>query len=183
MRFASLSRSRFALLALPFVVVACGQSRPDARAASATHTEVAAQAPSTAHAHAAVAGDAAELPVIHIYKTPTCGCCGDWVDHVEQAGFRTEVQDLPNLTAIKQRTGVPQHLASCHTSLVGDYVVEGHVPASTIRRLLAEKPAIAGIAVPGMPIGSPGMEHGDHKDPYDVIAFTRDGRGMVYESH
>lgn len=176
MRSASLFRSRFALLAVPLLAVACGQSQPEGRASGAAQ---AAPAPSAVP----VADDGTELPVIHVYKTPTCGCCADWVTHIEQAGFRTEVQDLPNLTAVRQRAGVPQHLGSCHTALVGDYVIEGHVPASTIRRLLAEKPAIAGIAVPGMPIGSPGMEYGDQKDPYDVIAFTRDGRGMVYESH
>jgi hypothetical protein len=180
MRSAFSVRPRLAWLAVPLLLVACGQSGPDSRAASAAPAEAAPQAPATA---AMPAADAAELPVVHVYKTPTCGCCADWVTHIEAAGFRTEVQDLPNLTAVRERAGVPHHLGSCHTALVGDYVIEGHVPASTIRRMLMEKPAIAGIAVPGMPLGSPGMEQGPYKDPYDVIAFTRDGRGMVYESH
>jgi hypothetical protein len=162
---------------LPFVLAACGSDQPDARASAAAPAGTPAQA-------AAAPGEPsnAELPVVYVYKTPTCGCCADWVTHIEQAGFRAEVQDLNDLRMIKERAGVPHQLESCHTSLVGDYVVEGHVPASTMRRMLLERPAIAGIAVPGMPMGSPGME-GPWKDRYDVIAFTRDGRGMVYESH
>jgi hypothetical protein len=170
---------RAALVAIPLLLVACGQGRSEPQTASAASAEASAPAAvAAAHAH-----DASELPVVHVYKTPTCGCCADWVDHIEEAGFRTEVVDLPNLNAVRQRAGVPHQLGSCHTALVGDYVVEGHVPASAIVRLLRENPAVAGLAVPGMPIGSPGMEMGDRKDPYDVIAFTRDGRGMVYESH
>lgn len=179
MHLSSIARSGLAFCIVPLLAVACGSAQPDARGAAAAPAEVASQ-PAEARSAADVA--TAELPVVHIYKTPTCGCCADWVTHIEHAGFRTEVQDLPDLSAIKQRAGVPNSLSSCHTALVGDYVIEGHVPASTIRRLLAEKPAIAGIAVPGMPMGSPGME-GPRKDQYDVIAFTRDGRGMVYESH
>jgi len=165
------ARLVYALCALPLLLGACGGAQSDARAAEAA-------APVTAE----IAAANAELPVVHVYKTPTCGCCTDWVTHIEAAGFRTEVQDLQDLTMIKARAGVPHTLGSCHTSLVGDYVVEGHVPASALRRLLTEKPAIAGIAVPGMPMGSPGME-GPWKDPYDVIAFTRDGKQTVYESH
>lgn len=126
-----------------------------------------------------VSGQAPLATPIKVYKTPTCGCCGKWVEHMRQAGFAPEVQDLPNLAAIKQSTGVPPRLQSCHTSLVGDYVVEGHVPADVVRDLLKEKPAIAGIAVPGMPMGSPGME-GPRQDPYQVIAFTREGQQRVF---
>ncbi len=143
------------------------------RASSAT------PAPAPALSAAKPAG--VESPVMQIYKTPTCGCCGDWVTHVEQAGFRTEVHDLRSVAAVKAQAGVPHHLESCHTTLVGDYVVEGHVPADVIQRLLREKPEVAGIAVPGMPMGSPGME-GPWKDPYDVIAFRRDGSQYVFES-
>jgi len=168
-----------AAAALALLLAACGAADTDQGAASAGN---AAAPTELAVATGAPAAAAAELPVVYVYKTPTCGCCGDWVDHIEAAGFRTEVQDLPDLTAVRQRAGVPNGLASCHTALVGDYVVEGHVPASTIRRLLQERPQAAGISVPGMPMGSPGME-GPWKDPYDVILFTRDGRGMVYESH
>jgi hypothetical protein len=117
-----------------------------------------------------------------VYKSPTCGCCSKWVEHVQQAGFQVEVHDTANVAPIKNEHGLPQHLASCHTAIVDGYVIEGHVPADVIRRLLAERPQVAGIAVPGMPTGSPGMEMGDRKDPYDVIAFARDGKLSVYES-
>jgi hypothetical protein len=118
---------------------------------------------------------------IQVFKTPTCGCCAKWVDHMKAAGFAPEVQDLPNLSVVKSNAGVPANLQSCHTALVGGYVVEGHVPAETVKRLLKEKPRVAGIAVPGMPIGSPGMEQGDRRDAYEVLTFTRDGRTTVYE--
>jgi hypothetical protein len=182
MRFPLSARTRLLVCALPLLAVACG-SRGDAPATSeAVANPAVSTAPAAEAAPATGTVAAAELPVVHVYKSPTCGCCTDWVTHIEAAGFKAEVQDMPDVTPIKRRAGLPQDLESCHTSLVGDYVVEGHVPASTLRRLLAEKPAIAGIAVPGMPMGSPGME-GPWKDPYDVIAFTRDGRRMVYESH
>jgi hypothetical protein len=177
MRFSLSARSRLLVCALPLLAVACG-SRTDAPAASETAASLAMSTVPAAERSAAPA----DLPVVHVYKSPTCGCCADWVTHIEAAGFKTEVQDMPDVTPIKQRAGLPQDLGSCHTALVGDYVVEGHVPASTMLRLLTEKPAIAGIAVPGMPMGSPGME-GPWKDDYDVIAFTRDGRRAVYESH
>jgi hypothetical protein len=177
MRLSSLVRSGVVLGIVPLLVAGCGGSEPGSNSAA-----VQAEAAPAPVATSASPAEMAELPVVHVYKTPTCGCCADWVTHIEKAGFRTEVQDLPDLTQVKQRLGVPNGLDSCHTSMVGDYVVEGHVPASTMLRMLREKPAIAGIAVPGMPMGSPGME-GPWKDPYDVIAFTRDGRGMVYESH
>jgi hypothetical protein len=118
-----------------------------------------------------------------VYKTSTCGCCRSWVDHVQAAGFQVEVHDMPDVAPVKNEHGLPQHLASCHTALVDGYVIEGHVPADVIRRLLSERPQVAGIAVPGMPVGSPGMEvPGGRKDPYDVIAFARDGKVSVYES-
>lgn len=178
MRSSRSVRSRLLLLALPFLAVGCADSGSDARA-----SQVAQAAPNTASAAAVPAHEAAaELPVVHVYKTPTCGCCADWVDHIEAAGFKTEVQDLSSLAPVKQRLGVPHDLESCHTAIVGDYVVEGHVPASTMIRMLREKPAIAGIAVPGMPMGSPGME-GPWKDAYDVVTFSRDGGRTVYESH
>jgi hypothetical protein len=129
-----------------------------------------------------VAGAAA--PVITVYKSPTCGCCGSWVDHVKAAGFAVEVHDVDNLSDIKADAGVPANARSCHTAIVGGYAIEGHVPATTIQRLLKEKPAIAGVAVPGMPVGSPGMEvPGQPADKYDVVAFKADGSTSVYESH
>jgi len=126
---------------------------------------------------AASAGDA---PVIKVYKTPTCGCCVKWIDHLEQGGFTVEAESLDNVAPIKAANGVPPRLASCHTATVDGYVIEGHVPADIISRLLAEKPEIAGVAVPGMPVGSPGMEMGSRKDPYQVVSFDDQGNTAVY---
>ena len=117
-----------------------------------------------------------------VYKTPSCGCCKAWVKAMESAGFSVEVHDLPDLTATKHAAGVPAELQSCHTSRIGGYVVEGHVPAEDIRRLLADRPDVVGIATPGMPVGSPGME-GPYKDRYDVLTFGTDGRTTVFASH
>jgi hypothetical protein len=123
---------------------------------------------------------AVDSPVIKVYKTPTCGCCVKWIDHLEQAGFEVESATMDDVSPVKAARGVPPRLASCHTATVDGYVIEGHVPADIISRLLAEKPDIAGVAVPGMPVGSPGMEMGDRKDPYQVVSFDRDGRLDVY---
>ena len=117
-----------------------------------------------------------------IYKTPTCGCCGKWVEHMKSAGFATTVKDTNDLAPIKQRLGVPASMTSCHTAVVNGYVVEGHVPAETVRKLLKERPAIVGISAPGMPAGSPGME-GPVKQRYDVVTFDRAGHSRVYTSH
>ena len=118
-------------------------------------------------------------PEITVYKTPTCGCCRLWVEHAEKNGFKVKVIDMDDLTSIKRTAGVPAKLESCHTALVGKYVVEGHVPADLIQKMLKEKPAILGLAVAGMVAGSPGMEQGA-KQAYDVTAFTRDGKTSVY---
>ena len=117
-----------------------------------------------------------------VYKSPTCGCCGLWVDHLKAAGYRVTARDTSDMTAIKRRHGVPASMQSCHTTLVGGYVVEGHVPAEDVTRLLREKPAIIGISAPGMPRGSPGME-GPIKDRYDVVTFDKSGHSRVYSSH
>lgn len=114
-----------------------------------------------------------------VYKDANCGCCKLWVEHLEKNGFKVEVMDLPDLSAVKAKYGVGQELQSCHTGIVGDYTVEGHVPADLIHKMLKEKPAIAGLAVPGMPMGSPGME-GATKERYDVLTFDRAGRTTVY---
>lgn len=117
-----------------------------------------------------------------VYKTPTCGCCTAWVDHVKANGFKVVVHDLDELTAIKREHSVPNRLQSCHTAVVGGYVVEGHVPAEDIQRLLRERPDVHGIAVPGMPMGSPGME-GPRRDSYNVIAFRLDGTQEIFARH
>lgn len=116
---------------------------------------------------------------IVVYKSPTCGCCGKWVDHMDDAGFTVDVEDRRDLAPIKSKLGVPVRMQSCHTAEVGDYIVEGHVPADLVKRMIDEKPDIRGLAVPGMPMGSPGME-GPRKDPYNVIAIGNDGRLKVF---
>lgn len=121
---------------------------------------------------------------VEVYKSPTCGCCSKWIDHLRQHGFSVSVTDLADVSVIKTKHRVPGAVASCHTALVGGYVVEGHVPAADVRRLMAERPAIAGIAVPGMPIGSPGMEvDGRAADPYDVVSFDSGNRVTVFAAH
>jgi hypothetical protein len=116
-----------------------------------------------------------EKQVITVHKDPACGCCSGWVEHLQNAGFGTNVLDTKDLDAVKRRLGVPDDLAACHTARLAGYVIEGHVPAAALRRLLAEKPKAAGLAVPGMPVGSPGME-GGKPEKYDVILFGPDGR-------
>lgn len=113
------------------------------------------------------------LPNVAVSKDPACGCCGGWVDHLKAAGYAVQVHDTADLDGVKRRLGVPVHLAACHTAEVAGYVIEGHVPAAAIMRLLAEKPAARGLAVPGMPVGSPGMEvQGVAPEAYDVLLFA-----------
>ncbi|PVE21634.1 metal-binding protein [Microvirga sp. KLBC 81] len=117
------------------------------------------------------------LPKMLVTKDPTCGCCGAWVDHVRSAGFTVEVIESPEMNRVKARLAVPQDLASCHTAEIGGYVIEGHVPADSIKRLLAEKPSARGLAVPGMPAGSPGMEvAGMEPETFDVVLFGPSGQ-------
>jgi hypothetical protein len=123
----------------------------------------------------------ADLPVATVYKSPTCGCCVKWQEHMAYAGFTIEPTEMMNVTPIKDRLGVPGQLRSCHTAVVEGYVVEGHVPEDVVHKMLKERPAIAGIAVAGMPIGSPGME-GPNPQPYNVVAFTTDGSESAYAS-
>ena len=131
----------------------------------------------------ASAGSVAPLPTMTVYKSPSCGCCKGWVEHAERAGFTVAVRDTADVSPVKRAYGVDPKLYSCHTTVVGGYVVEGHVPLEDVKRMLAERPRIAGIAAPGMPVGSPGMEQGTQKDPFDVIAFTKDGATSVYAKH
>jgi len=133
-------------------------------------------------AFAVLGAHAATLPEVLVYKSPTCGCCGSWVDHMKASGFRVKVVEENDITAGKQRFGVPEHLASCHTALVGGYVVEGHVPASAVKRLLKEKPTAVGVSVPGMPVGSPGMD-GPNPEPFSTQLFDERGRARIYESY
>jgi hypothetical protein len=116
---------------------------------------------------------------IVVYKSPNCGCCGKWVKHMEEAGFSVDVENRHDLTPIKREHGVPGRVQSCHTAKAGDYLVEGHVPADLVKRMLDEKPDIKGLAVPGMPMGSPGME-GPYKDDYQILAIGKDGKLSVY---
>jgi hypothetical protein len=120
---------------------------------------------------------------ITVFKDPNCGCCKQWVDHLRKHSFAVTVRDTSDVGGAKRTGRVPEQLHSCHTAFVGGYVVEGHVPAEDIRRLLREKPKVAGIAVGGMPVGSPGMEVGARKDPYDVVAFNRDGSTSLFARH
>lgn len=117
--------------------------------------------------------DKTPAATIQVYKTPTCGCCSKWIEHLRAAGFKVEATDMPDLTAFKAANGVPDELSSCHTATVAGYVIEGHVPASDISRLLQERPKVAGLTVPGMPMGSPGMEHPNPQrhEAFDVLAF------------
>ena len=116
-------------------------------------------------------------PKIVVTKDPSCGCCGGWVDHLRASGFTADVIESSELNRIKVRLGIPQDLASCHTAEVEGYVIEGHVPASAIKRLLAERPNAKGLAVPGMPVGSPGMEvEGSAPETYEVVLFGSSGR-------
>lgn len=120
---------------------------------------------------------------VEVYKSPTCGCCKKWVEHLKENGFTVTVHDNPQIMPIKKKQGVPEELQSCHTAIVDGYTIEGHVPASDIKRLLTEKPAVKGLAVGGMPIGSPGMEMGEQKEPYNVISFDEKGKQTTFASH
>ncbi len=120
---------------------------------------------------------------IVVHKTPTCGCCGGWVSHITDAGMSVRTENHADLTAIRQELGAPGELASCHIAIAEGYVVEGHIPADAIRKLLTEKPDAVGIFVPGMPLGSPGMESPRGSQPYDVILLRRDGTKEIFASY
>ncbi len=118
-----------------------------------------------------------------VYRSPTCGCCKKWVDHMAQNGFRVEDNVTEDMNLIKEKYGVPKNLASCHTAIVNGYVVEGHVPAQDVLKMLSTKPKISGISVPGMPVGTPGMEMGDRKDPYKVISYDAEGKYKIFSDY
>jgi hypothetical protein len=150
------------LLTLPLALAAC--SSGDAERAARPAAEIAA---------------ASAADTVVVYKTPTCGCCNDWVDHVEAHGFTVVAHDLERLDHIKQQLGVPAGMISCHTATVRGYTFEGHVPADLMRRMIDEGSRYRGLTVPGMPVGSPGME-GPWKQDYDVLAFDERGNVTVY---
>ena len=159
-------------LALP----ACAQAPGPAPAAPAADA-----APVGGPAATAVA---AALPLVVVHKSPTCGCCGLWVEHMREAGFPVEVRDTHALHGVKERLGIPTGKASCHTAEIDGYVVEGHVPAEDVKRLLAERPDARGLVLPGMPLGSPGMETPDGRvQPYTVELLSEDGSTSAFANH
>lgn len=134
---------------------------------------------------AGVAGAQPAAVPVEVWKDPSCGCCKEWVAHLQASGFQVTVHETGN-NGVRARLGVDRKYGSCHTALVGGYAVEGHVPAADIRRLLKEKPTAFGLAAPGMPVGAPGMDgpvYGDRKDAYDVLLLAKDGSASVYQHH
>ncbi len=130
---------------------------------------------------AVVVPAAAEVPQLEVWKQRACGCCKAWAKHFEAAGFSVMIHEVDDVTPTRRAAGVPDDLAGCHTARSGGYLIEGHVPVQTVQRLLNERPPIAGLAVPGMPIGSPGMEmEGQPSEPFDVVAFDPGGRRYVF---
>ena len=123
------------------------------------------------------------LPRIEVYKGPNCGCCGAWVDHLLGAGFPVKVIEVSDPGAVRKRHGIPDQYGSCHTGVVAGYALEGHVPADDVKRLLAQKPLGAGLAVPGMPVGSPGMEVGARKDPFKVLFIDKAGASSIFATY
>lgn len=169
------------LLALTLAAAACGGSGDDAAQNAAANGAANAAAPTATEGAmtAAAAGEARELPPVLVYKEDGCQCCNEWVEHLRAAGFQVDARNTAQLASIKADAGVTEALASCHTALIDGYVVEGHVPADVIERMLAERPDIAGLSVPGMVEGSPGME-GPNPRPYQVVAFDHQGNTSVY---
>ncbi|WP_114953319.1 DUF411 domain-containing protein [Sphingosinicella terrae] len=125
----------------------------------------------------------ATAATIEVVKSPYCGCCTHWIDYLRHEGFEVNVVEAEDVSPTARRLGVPDDLRSCHTASIEGYAIEGHVPAADIRRLIEQRPQAAGIAVAGMPVGSPGMEQGDRRDPYQTILFHRDGRRTVFAQH
>ena len=125
---------------------------------------------------------AQKAPVVEVWRSPSCGCCGGWVKHLEKSGFTVKVNMVDDAGVMRRQLGMPDKLGSCHTAKVGGYVIEGHVPASDIKRLLAQKPQALGLTAPGMPAGSPGMDV-PNSPPYDVLLVKADGSTTVYQRH
>ena len=169
------------LFLLPALALALAACAPDPAPVDAVDPADDATA-ETVPAAATPATADPDAPLVTVYKTPTCGCCSLWSDYMAENGFRVENVDIDNLTAVKDSLGVPSDIGSCHTATVEGYVVEGHVPAEFVTRLLDEKPDALGLAVPGMPLGSPGMEQGDMRQPYDVLILDESGEAAVFAS-
>lgn len=125
---------------------------------------------------------AAELPEVEVWKNPNCGCCVKWIDHLRQAGFDVIAHDIGRVDTVRAKLGMPNRYASCHSAKVGDYIIEGHVPAADIKRLLEERPMAKGLSVPGMPMGSPGME-GPYSEPYQTLLIETGGTAEVFAEH
>lgn len=164
-----------------------GATAPASAIPGATAPSPAASAPASG-APSSIATTASvdpSLPVMKVFKSPTCGCCTAWIEHLQAAGFQVEVTDTNDMVAIKTAMGIPPEMGSCHTAEIDGVLIEGHVPAADIADFMAERPeGVRGLAVPGMPVGSPGMEvAGQPADPYDVVAFSDDGSTSVYRSH
>ncbi len=151
-------------------------------ACGATPSASTAATPATSATKAAAATQA--LPIVHVHKDANCGCCNGWIAHMRAAGFTVVAHDSDDMAAVKQRLGILLSQASCHTAEIGDYVVEGHVPVEDVQRLLREKPAARGLVLPGMPIGSPGMESADgYRQPFTVELLGKDGTSQPYSQH
>lgn len=125
----------------------------------------------------------AETKKLTVWKTPSCGCCGEWVSHLRKSGFDVVINDVNDTAPIRKKFGLADMFGSCHTARLNDYVIEGHVPAQELNRLLREKPVALGLAVPGMPMGSPGMEVGSTRDAYSVLLVLPDGSSRIYQSY
>lgn len=176
------------ILASSLTLSACAKpADPPAGAAAATPLPATAAQPAEPFASPPAAGpngDNHAQPRLVVTKTPTCGCCHLWVEHMQQAGFQVEVRDVDDLGSVKERVGVPYGKGSCHTAEIEGYFVEGHVPAGDVKRLLAERPDAKGLTVPGMPMGSPGMETPDGRvQPYVVELVARDGSTSPFAHH
>lgn len=168
----TLARAGAASLAV-LLLAGCDARRQDDTESGATSASA-----STVEASAA---DVASGPLVTVYKNPNCRCCAEWADHLATNGFRVDIREVADVTPTRAARGVPSDLASCHTAIVDGYVIEGHVPADVIRKLLAERPSVAGLAVPGMPDGVPGMpDPVGKRDPYEILAFERNESRSVY---
>jgi len=166
-------------IAMAFAAAGCSKAAEEPKGSDPVQVASATPSASLRDGAQATSSVSPSTRSIKVYKDPNCGCCKEWIKHLEQNGFTVEVVDMPDLSAVKMKYGVSDNLRSCHTGVIGDYVIEGHVPADLIVKMLEEKPQIAGLAVPGMPMGSPGME-GATKEAYDVLTFDRAGHTTVY---